>query len=294
VEKGEPLVVYPAGLMCEDGLSTPIPAATYKFLKWLNVDVYVARTKGTYFVMPKWAKRNRSGRTYMDIYKLFSREELAEMPISKIKEKTDAALLYDAYREQEQLRVKYRGNQNIQGLENVLYQCPRCGEEFTMEVVEESIIRCRKCGFTRRCDEYGFLTDETGDNTWRYVSDWSRWIYEDLKKRVLEGKEDNLTAQAQIRMVDPKKHKFCPVGEAEVELSRGQFRIDGQINGEEVHLTIPAGNIPALPFSPGKYLEIQHGGDIYRCVFRDGYLVMKFINMLKVFYELTHEAVKAG
>ncbi len=34
--------------------------------------------------------------------------------------------------------------------------------------------------------------------------------------------------------------------------------------------------------------------DIYRCVFQDGRLVMKYINLLKVFYELAQESVKAG
>ena len=73
IDNGSPLVIYPAGLMCEDGLSTPIPAATYKFLQWLGVDVYVARTTGTYFSMPKWAKGLRVGRTYLDVYRLFSK-----------------------------------------------------------------------------------------------------------------------------------------------------------------------------------------------------------------------------
>ena len=36
IDSGESLVIYPAGLMCEDGVSTPIPEATYKFLKWLG------------------------------------------------------------------------------------------------------------------------------------------------------------------------------------------------------------------------------------------------------------------
>ena len=31
LQDGIPLVIYPAGLMCEDGLSTPIPSATYRF-----------------------------------------------------------------------------------------------------------------------------------------------------------------------------------------------------------------------------------------------------------------------
>ena len=291
IDAGRPLVIYPAGLMCEDGLSTPIPAATYKFLKWLDVPVYVARTKGTYFVMPKWAKGLRPGRTYMDIYKLFSREELEKMDLAQIREKTDAALLYDAYREQEQLMVKYRKNDNIQGLENVLYRCPQCGEEFSMEVSGSSI-RCKACGFSRTSDGYGFLA-EKGD-AWRYVSDWSRWIYTQLKEDVKAGKIHTIRAKAQIRMIDPRKHKFLPVGDAEVTLTKGQFTIDGTIRGEEVHITVPVGNVPTLPFSPGKHLEIQHGSDIYRCVFEDGHLVMKYINLLKIFYELNQETVKAG
>ncbi len=290
IDAGSPLVIYPAGLMCEDGLSTPIPAATYKFLKWLNADVYVARTQGTYFVMPKWGKGLRPGRTCMDIYKLFSREELAAMELSDIRERTDRALLYDAYREQEQLRVRYK--LDIRGLEKVLYQCPACGEEFSI-AVEGDTLRCGKCGFARRSDVYGFLSGQ--DSTkWRYVSDWSRWIYCDLKDRVLRGAEKELTAQAQICMVDGKKHKFRPVGQGTVTLKPGQFIIDGVLKGEAVQMSVPIGNVPTLPFSPGKYLELQHGGDIYRCVFQDGHLVMKCINLLKIFYELAQEPVKVG
>ena len=106
IEKGEPLVIYPAGLMCEDGLSTPIPAATYKFLKWLNADVYVAKTIGTYFSCPKWSKGFRSGRTFLDVYRLFEKEELEALPIEDIKRKTEEALFFDAYREQEKYLVK--------------------------------------------------------------------------------------------------------------------------------------------------------------------------------------------
>ena len=116
IENGEPLVIYPAGLMCEDGISTPIPQATYKFLKWLDADVYVARASGTYFTMPKWTKGFRPGRTYMDIYKLFDRAELRKLSVKQIKEKTDEAILFDAYREQEKLLAKYSDNANIEDL----------------------------------------------------------------------------------------------------------------------------------------------------------------------------------
>ena len=131
LDAGQPLAIYPAGLMCEDGLSTPIPAATYKFLKWLGTDIYMARTEGAYFVMPKWAGDIRPGRTTMDIYRLFTKEELAELDLETIQQKTDEALLFDAYREQEQLQIPYRKGDDLAGLEHVLYRCPHCGSEKT-------------------------------------------------------------------------------------------------------------------------------------------------------------------
>ena len=292
IEAGAPLVIYPAGLMCEDGLSTPIPEATYKFLKWLDVPVYVARTTGTYFVMPKWAKGLRPGRTYMDIYQLFDREELRQADISCLQKKTDEALLYDAYREQEQLRVKYRGNRRIRGLENVLYQCPQCGAEFSVGAVAEDTLCCSKCGFTRKSDELGFLAPQ-GD-PWRYVSDWSSYIYESLKERVIRGEEQALCANIRIQMINPKKHKFVPAGEGVITISQGKICIEGCLRGEQVQMTVLAGNIPTLPFSPGKYMEIQNGGDIYRCFPEDGHMVMKFINLVKIFHVLSQEKIKAG
>ena len=91
IDQGEPVVIYPAGLMCEDGLSTPIPSATYKFLKWLGVDVYMAKISGTYFAMPKWGKGFRPDRTYLDVYKLFSKEELVELELPAVQQRTEEA-----------------------------------------------------------------------------------------------------------------------------------------------------------------------------------------------------------
>lgn len=287
IDAGEPVVIYPAGLMCEDGLSTPIPAATYKFLKWLGVDVYVARTQGTYFVMPKWSKKLRPGRTYIDIYRLFTKEELAGMDLAQIQEKTDKALLYDAYEEQESLLARYRNNQNIQGLENVLYQCPNCGEEFTMGVAEENVIFCKHCGFAQRSDDYGFFHNEKGvGEEIRHVSQWSKWIYSRLREKIEEDPQQSISCGTRICMVDDKKHKFMEVGSGTVTLMQGKFLLEGTLGGAPIKKEISVGNVPTLPFSPGKHLEIQDGATIYRCVLDDGRLVMKFINMLKIFYEL--------
>ncbi len=283
IAAGQPLVIYPAGLMCEDGLSTPIPSATYKFLKWLDVDVYAARTVGSYFVMPKWGKGLRPGRTTMDIYKLFSREELAELPIEAIAEKTDEALLFDAYAEQEQLQAVYRHNDNIEGLEQVLYICPHCKKEHTMTVKDRSTITCTACGYTEQADRYGFLhkVGHIGQEI-RHVSDWSRMIRQEIAARIRRGHLHLLQAQTEIRMLDPNKHKFVSVGEGTIEVAAQGIRLQGP----SLDICLSLTNIPSLPFSPGKHLEIQHGDRIYRCQLRQGRLVMKLIHMIQTFHQL--------
>lgn len=286
IENGEVLVLYPAGLMCEDGLSTPIPTATYKFLKMLKADIYVAKTSGTYFAMPKWGKGLRPGRTYMDVYKLFSKEELASLDLQTIKARTDEAILFDAYREQETLKVKYKDN-NIEGLENVLYMCPHCKTEFSMKIKDKHTIYCSNCGYEETSDEYAFLHNHRGiGEEVRYVSDWSKLIYQELKSKIGQGIEKNISSKTKIHMIDYAKKKFVEVGHGTVSLSKDHFQLDGFINDNAVNLVIPTANIPTLPFSPGKHLELQHGDQIYRCVLDDGKLVMKFINMIKIFFEL--------
>ena len=296
IDNGEILVIYPAGLMCEDGNSTPIPRATYKFLKWLGADVYVARTDGTYFVMPKWTSGMRSGETYMDIYKLFSKDELKKLELSEIKARTEEALLFDAYAEQEKHLVKYKDANNLEGLENVLYECPECRKEFSIQVKDKSSLYCTNCGYKETADEFSFLhnTGYRGREI-RHVSEWSRLIYSRLKEKIEADHSFSLSADTKIHMIDFKKHKFSEVGSGRLKLCKQSFELSGVINGKEVSLSVSPAGIPTLPFGPGKYLEIQHGGDIYRCVLNDGRLVMKFINTLKIFHELINsEQVKTG
>ena len=287
IDNGEPLVIYPAGLMCEDGLSTPIPTATYKFLVWLGADVYAARTAGTYFAMPKWAKGLRPGRTYMDTYRLFTKEELKTLDMEEIRRRTEEALLFDAYREQEKHLVKYKNNRTIEGLENVLYRCPNCGKEFSIRVREKDTIFCEECGFEQVSDEYGFLHNQKGmGEEIRYVSDWSRMIYDSLKEQVVRGEEIFLEEAVTIKMIDYKRHKFKEVGGGALAISREGLCLKGNIGEEFIDLTLDVTNFPTLPFSPGKHLELQHGSNIYRCLFKNGKMVMKYINLIKIFSEL--------
>lgn len=290
VDEGKILVIYPAGLMCEDGLSTPIPEATCRFLQWMHADVYMAKTYGTYFCTPKWARKRRRGKTLIDIYKLFSAEELTSLPAEELSARVDEALLFDAYREQEDLMISYKGGDNVEGLENVLYVCPHCKREFTM-TASKSRITCTACGFTEESDEYGFLhkIGDTGAEI-RYVSDWSRMIYNDVKARIESGEDITVSAKTKILTVDQRKHKFVESGDGVLTYKDGHLSLLGKLGGEDFELDIKASTFASLPFKPGKHIEIQSGQDIYRCMLDDGRLTMKYINLIKANHEVFRDS----
>lgn len=292
IADGEIMVLYPAGLMCEDGVSTPIPATTYKFIQWIGADVYVARSLGTYFCSPKWAtgKKKRPGNTYIDIFKLFDKDELSSLSIEEIKKSADDALLFDAYREQEELKVKFNGGNDVRGLENVLYLCPNCKSEFTIFADKKDTLRCSCCGYAEQSDELGLLhkISEVGEEI-RYVSDWNKMIH-DYERERIEGGMDTLSSLATIQSANLKKRKYEDIGRGEVTLHPTHFHLHGYIRGESVDVDVPISNFASLPFSPGKHFEIQHGDDIYRCLPDDKLIVTKFINRVKIFYELNHSA----
>jgi hypothetical protein len=160
-----------------------------------------------------------------------------------------------------------------------------------MEVRDGNTLHCAACGYEQQSDAHAFLHNMGAGPEIRYVSDWSRLIYERLKEKIISGELTALRCGTRIHMIDYARKKFVEVGQGMLELTREQFVIDAQIRGEKTVMTVPITGLPSLPFSPGKYLEVQQGSNIYRCVLEDGKLVMKLINMVKIFYELNKTVI---
>jgi predicted RNA-binding Zn-ribbon protein involved in translation (DUF1610 family) len=198
------------------------------------------------------------------------------------------ALSFDAYREQEQLRIKYKHGDNVEGLEDVLYACPSCGSEFTIRVKNKNTLYCEHCGFEHRSDEYGFLHNVgKTDEEIRYVSDWSRLIYSNMYDRLAAGEQMKFMADVKIHTINYKKKKVEEVGEGVLSLNSEAYTLVGTVSGEEREIKIAPSAFPSLPFKPGAYLELQHGKEIFRLYPEDGHQIMKYINFVKIQYELS-------
>lgn len=290
VKQGQLLALYPAGLMCEDGLSTPIPRATGKFLKHLGCDVYAARTCGSYFVQPKWGKGLRPGKTTLDIYRLLTAEELRQLSAAQVQQRLEQALLFDAYAEQEQLRAVYRGGSDIRGLENVLYRCPHCGWEFTMAAEGRTHLRCAACGYEVACDKYGFLEriSPFGPEL-RHPSDWSLRIQSEVEQLLRQQPDYTFAEPVEIRLVDDAQRKYLPVGRGVLRFGGGSLTLEGTVSGKPTVVSLSCETVPMLPFVPGKQLELQQGGRSYRCLPDNGRVTIKFITLIKAAHRLCRE-----
>lgn len=283
------LLFYPAGLMTESGMSTPIPLATAKTLKWFNADIYVAKVSGTYLTMPKWSKVRRRGKITMDVYKLASREEFAALSPDAARALVEQHLSFDAYRNNRDHQIPFTNGDNLEGLEHVLYQCPQCGKEHTIRVEQKNRLRCSHCGFGVESDLYGALHPlENSPDLFPYPSDWHAWIEENIHRELLKDRALFMETEAEFLQIDPKKHKYVSVGKGTVTMDRDRFVIDGTLRDAPLHQEILTEDFPMLPFQPGDRFEIQQGSQIYRIRPKDGRIVMKWILTLKVLYKLRH------
>ena len=291
LDHDEPLMLYPAGLMTESGCSTPIPLATAKVLKWFKSDIYVARVNGTYLTNPKWARVKRRGKITIDLYKLSSAEDFSALSDEDAAALVTEHLSFDAYRHNDEERVYYKNGDNVEGLEHVLYMCPKCGAEFSIWVRGKNKLCCENCGYTVKSDNYGKLSLlGDGDPVFEYPSDWHAYIEEAVYKFVKEHPNFFYETHAEIHSINEKKHRYEKIGRGMISFDFDKFVMEGVVNGAPFTEEIPTHAFPILPFRPGAYFEIQHGEQIYRIVPDNPSIVMKWIFTLKSTFRIKHEA----
>ena len=285
LDNGMPLIIYPAGLMTESGIHTPVPSATGKTLKWFGKDVYFADIRGSYFAKPKWGKGIRKGRVTLSVTKLIDSEALKQISEEELQKIVEEKLSYDAYEDQMKNRIPFKNGDNVEGFEYVLYKCPKCHQEHTIKVVNKNQMVC-DCGYNVTFDKCGLMNGE--NLIFDTPSNWYRSIEKDQFDVVFNTPNYELSDEAEIHKVNLKKHKFESVGTAVVKLTQEGFNINGNINGEVVDKFISTKYIQILPFKPGKFLEIQDGNEIYRILLKKNKDVTKWLITLKAFYELNN------
>ena len=134
IKSGGTVAFSPEGTSSIFGHNQPIVPGTGRFLKYYHVPVYFMQLKGSYLTSHKVCIDDRIGKVYATLSLLFSSEDLKQMTPEEIDNKINEAFHHDDYKWNKAQRIKYKSKGRIMtNMNDMLYKCPRCGEELCID-----------------------------------------------------------------------------------------------------------------------------------------------------------------
>lgn len=261
LKEGRILTMMPEARLSTVGRFEDIQDRTFSFLKKSNVPVYTVKINGDYLADPKWGKGFRRGalvEAELDI--LFTPEQLEEMTLEEIQQKTEERLRYD---ELEWLKTKpslrYRSKRMAEGLENILTVCPNCGAKYSI-ITKKNEISCEKCGKLCEIDDrYAF----DPEFKFRSFAQWYDWQFELLKVEILENENYSLLSEVELRLPSKNGQSLTrSAGHGVCTLDRNGLKYVGSRDGEDWEILIPLTRIYRLLFGAGQNFEVYNDSEI--------------------------------
>lgn len=212
---GKNVCLFAEGVRSWDGTNSPILPSTGKMVKKARCGLVTYRIEGGYFVSPMWSKSLRKGPLRGRVANVYTAEQLAAMTAEEINEAILRDLHEDAYQRQLENPVPYKGKGLAEGMEDLLFVCPGCGQIDTMRSHDDTV-ECTVCGHSFRYTEYGML-EGGGFRTVKELSDWQ-------KGQVARHGEDGVVYTAPHgTLIKLDKHTEVPVCEGPVSMNREEL-----------------------------------------------------------------------
>ncbi len=262
ISEGGVLAMMPEARLSTVGKFEDIQDTTYKFIKKLGVPVYIMHADGSYFARPKWGDGFRKGAHVEIVFdSLFTAEQVKSMSEEELKVGIEEKLYYDDFKWLEKHPTyRYKSKTLAEGLENILFRCPNCGKELTIETKGREV-SCSHCGMhTRLNDRYGFDGETPFDN----FQTWYEWQKGELEKEFSKDPAFNLSEEVELyhSSFDGKK-MLRLAGKGRVTLSREGLTYKGTDTDEEVEKHFPMSILYRVLFGAGEDFEVYDGKEIW-------------------------------
>ncbi|MCL2773262.1 MAG: 1-acyl-sn-glycerol-3-phosphate acyltransferase [Oscillospiraceae bacterium] len=261
IKRGGRILLFPEGRCTVDGPYMGMDKTTGILIKSLGVPVISCHIDGAYTCMPFWRKGIRFGRERVTLANLFTAEDMESMSADEINAAIDRSLSgMNTPAPSKPLRV-FKEKRLLEGLQNIIYYCPKCGREFTLET-KGNTIYCTACGNTATMDCYAKLIPTQGSIIPKSVHDWykEQAVYE---MQFLKEDMEPIKVQVTVRMPLKEANGIEPCGNGTLWLDPKGWHYDGQLLSEEVHLFFPIEMVPAMPFDPNDNFQIYSNGSFY-------------------------------
>ena len=256
------VIMMPEARLSVDGSNQVMPSGLEKLLKKLEVPVVVLETKGAYLSMAKWMKKSRKGRIDVKAKLVWTKEEVIANSAPVLMQKIEKALEFNDFKWQSKEQIEFKGKNLLKGVDDVLYLCPKCKEEFTLSA-NKNDISCCNCGLQVHMDSYYNFTNPPIKSI-KNIQDWYRYQVKNAQKLYEKG-ELKLSEQVIVKSYNEYGKGLEIVGEGECVIDGEYFTFEGVYKGEPRNIKIEIGSaqLPALPFGCGENWELYHDNIFY-------------------------------
>ena len=274
LREGNTVVLFPEGRLGCYFHSLPVAEGTSALIRRAGVPVYVLTMSGASLTFPKWSPFKRPGKIRVTAERLFAAGEASGLSVAEIDARVDGAIRHDE--EKAMAGVRYRCPDTTLGLDGVLYRCPLCGAEGTLET-RGGYIRCR-CGLDATLDE----TYRLHDAPFETLNGWFDW-----QQRQVDL-DTPLRSAVTVAAADEQGVLHPDAGRGEVVLSREAFVYTGTLDGETVSLSLDPRKIRAFPVTVGKFFDAYFGKRLLNFYpVPDGRMAIRFVVWLDRLMEET-------
>lgn len=180
------VLMFPEASYSFDGTATTLPESLAKMIKLLGVPIVMIRTFGAFARDPLYnSLQVRKTKVTAEMEYLLSPEDIQSMAVTEIQSIIEKQFAFDYFRWQQENLVRIDEDFRADGLHRVLYKCPHCMSETSMEG-KNTILTCKTCGVIYELDEFGYLINKTGESLFNHIPDWYQWQRTCIEKSIQE------------------------------------------------------------------------------------------------------------
>jgi len=273
--RGDSLLMFPEGRCSTDGAFKGIHRSTGKLIKNLGVPVVSCYIDGAYTCMPYWRKGFRRGRIRLEMSEVISAEDTKSMTVEDINNAICTRLSgLDIAAPKEQVRT-FRARRLAEGLHRILFWCPKCGLEYTMES-KGNAISCISCGNAASVDVFGKLVPGPGSVAPDSIHGW----YSEQTRHIAECLSDDMepiSIRVTVKITAAKcAKKVAQNGSGILKLDPSGWHFEGELSGEQTSLFVPIDAVPAVPYEYEENFQIYANGNIYKFSPEDAILSLRY------------------
>ena len=275
LKRGDILSMYPEARYTPCGTTSFLPESLGKLVKMNKVPVVTVIHRGNHLYAPFWNFRDKRKVPFHTTFtQLLTAEQVEKMTPQEINDAIKNALQYDDYRYQKENGIIIKETTRAEGLHKVLYQCPNCKTEFSMNSKGEELF-CEHCSKRWVWQEDGYIRALSGETEFDHIPDWYNWEKNEVQKQIADG---SYGFQDEVEVFSlPRVWRYIPLGKAKLthDINEG-FVLEGFYRGQKWRVHRLPQQMNSLhveyDFGPLKkfdYIDISNENDSFYCRLTD-------------------------